>query len=107
MSELREDPITHDWVIINPERAKRPEDTSAQFALWPFLPRQRAPHARADRLFHGRRTLVRARGAEQIPRARHAARPGIAYGAGVYREKPRSSCAHLTVMQKNHTGEPP
>jgi hypothetical protein len=25
---------------------------------------------------------------------------GFAYGAGVYREKPRSSCAHLTVMQK-------
>lgn len=27
MSELRQDPITHDWVIINPDRAARPHDT--------------------------------------------------------------------------------
>jgi hypothetical protein len=36
MSELRQDPITHDWVIINPERAKRPEDTSSRHSLRPF-----------------------------------------------------------------------
>jgi UDPglucose--hexose-1-phosphate uridylyltransferase len=38
MSELRQDPITHDWVIINPERAKRPDDASAQPWLCPFCP---------------------------------------------------------------------
>ena len=38
MSELRQDPITHDWVIINPERAERPEDTSAQASVCPFCP---------------------------------------------------------------------
>jgi galactose-1-phosphate uridylyltransferase len=30
MSELRQDPITHDWVIINPDRAKRPDDKAAR-----------------------------------------------------------------------------
>ncbi|MEJ2325325.1 MAG: hypothetical protein P8Y25_00295 [Chromatiaceae bacterium] len=30
MSELRQDPITHEWVIINPERAARPHDTGPQ-----------------------------------------------------------------------------
>jgi UDPglucose--hexose-1-phosphate uridylyltransferase len=34
MSELRQDPITHDWVIVNPERAKRPHDGG----LCPFCP---------------------------------------------------------------------
>jgi UDPglucose--hexose-1-phosphate uridylyltransferase len=29
MPELRQDPVTHDWVIINPERARRPVDSSA------------------------------------------------------------------------------
>ena len=42
MSELRQDPITRDWVIINPERAKRPEDAGgAQLAApgdCPFCP---------------------------------------------------------------------
>jgi UDPglucose--hexose-1-phosphate uridylyltransferase len=38
MSELRQDPITHDWVIINPERAKRPQDASSQGSICPFCP---------------------------------------------------------------------
>lgn len=38
MSELRQDPLTRDWVIINPERAKRPEDTTTQPSLCPFCP---------------------------------------------------------------------
>ena len=38
MSELRQDPITHDWVIVNPERAKRPDDASARPSLCPFCP---------------------------------------------------------------------
>ena len=36
MSELRQDPITHDWVIINPERAKRPHDGDG--GQCPFCP---------------------------------------------------------------------
>lgn len=36
MSELRQDPITHDWVIINPERARRPGGASAAAAPCPF-----------------------------------------------------------------------
>ncbi len=38
MSELRQDPITHDWVIINPNRAKRPEDAPSTTAPCPFCP---------------------------------------------------------------------
>jgi len=38
MSELRQDPITHDWVIINTERAKRPEDNATRSSLCPFCP---------------------------------------------------------------------
>ncbi len=38
MSELRQDPITHDWVIINPDRAKRPEDKGATSPACPFCP---------------------------------------------------------------------
>ena len=38
MSQLRQDPITHDWVIINPNRAKRPEDTGIAEAVCPFCP---------------------------------------------------------------------
>jgi len=38
MSELRQDPITHDWVIINPERAKRPEDGRGAAQPCPFCP---------------------------------------------------------------------
>ena len=38
MSQLRQDPVTHDWVIINPDRAKRPEDTGAAETLCPFCP---------------------------------------------------------------------
>jgi UDPglucose--hexose-1-phosphate uridylyltransferase len=38
MSELRQDLITHDWVIINPERGKRPKDTETQASLCPFCP---------------------------------------------------------------------
>jgi len=39
MSELRQDPITHDWVIINPGRASRPHDVAgASTASCPFCP---------------------------------------------------------------------
>jgi len=40
MSELRQDPITHEWVIINPERAARPHDAGPQQAphRCPFCP---------------------------------------------------------------------
>ena len=39
MSELRQDPITHDWVIINVGRAARPHDTpGASAANCPFCP---------------------------------------------------------------------
>lgn len=40
MSELRQDPITHDWVIINPERAERPHDSDSGTvaARCPFCP---------------------------------------------------------------------
>lgn len=39
MSELRQDPITHDWVIINPGRAARPHDAGrAGEEHCPFCP---------------------------------------------------------------------
>jgi len=39
MSELRQDPITHDWVIINPGRAARPHDAGgADEMQCPFCP---------------------------------------------------------------------
>jgi UDPglucose--hexose-1-phosphate uridylyltransferase len=39
MSELRQDPITHDWVIINPGRAARPHDAPGSGAArCPFCP---------------------------------------------------------------------
>jgi len=38
MSELRQDPITHDWVIVNPERAKRPRDGEGGAQTCPFCP---------------------------------------------------------------------
>jgi UDPglucose--hexose-1-phosphate uridylyltransferase len=40
MSELRQDPITHDWVIVTPERAKRPHDTGPEHEAHrcPFCP---------------------------------------------------------------------
>jgi UDPglucose--hexose-1-phosphate uridylyltransferase len=36
MSELRQDPITHDWVIISPERAQRPKGSDAAREACPF-----------------------------------------------------------------------
>ena len=45
MSELRQDPITRDWVIINPARALRPHDDSGGgAAACPFCPGHE-PHA--------------------------------------------------------------
>jgi len=38
VSVLRQDPITRDWVIINPERAQRPKDNDAARAACPFCP---------------------------------------------------------------------
>ncbi len=39
MSELRQDPITHDWVIINPGRAARPHDAGGAVGMrCPFCP---------------------------------------------------------------------
>ena len=38
MSELRQDPITRDWVIINPARALRPHDGGGDAAPCPFCP---------------------------------------------------------------------
>ncbi len=38
MSELRQDPITRDWVIINPARALRPHDGGGGAAPCPFCP---------------------------------------------------------------------
>ena len=38
MAELRQDPITRDWVIINAERAQRPRDTGSGGARCPFCP---------------------------------------------------------------------
>jgi galactose-1-phosphate uridylyltransferase len=38
MSEQRLDPITHDWVIINPNRATRPKDEGAAQTACPFCP---------------------------------------------------------------------
>jgi UDPglucose--hexose-1-phosphate uridylyltransferase len=40
MSELRQDPITRDWVIINPERAKRPHAGATTEVKCPFCPGQ-------------------------------------------------------------------
>lgn len=40
MSELRQDPITRDWVIVNPERAKRPHASAAAAMECPFCPGQ-------------------------------------------------------------------
>jgi UDPglucose--hexose-1-phosphate uridylyltransferase len=36
MSELRQDPVTHDWVILSPERAQRPHDAPGAAAPCPF-----------------------------------------------------------------------
>jgi len=36
MSELRQDPVTHDWVIINAQRAERPVETSDSHTACPF-----------------------------------------------------------------------
>lgn len=38
MSELRQDPITRDWVIINPARALRPHDGGGGAVPCPFCP---------------------------------------------------------------------
>lgn len=38
MSELRQDPITRDWIIVNPERAERPTDRDASENDCPFCP---------------------------------------------------------------------
>ena len=38
MPILRQDPITHDWVIFNPERARRPRDIGDAVARCPFCP---------------------------------------------------------------------
>jgi len=38
MSALRQDPITRDWVIINPERAQRPKDGDVMRDTCPFCP---------------------------------------------------------------------
>jgi len=40
MPELRQDPITRDWVIINQERAQRPQDGAApqDIRTCPFCP---------------------------------------------------------------------
>jgi UDPglucose--hexose-1-phosphate uridylyltransferase len=39
MSELRQDPITRDWIIVNPARAQRPHDTGGGAAqTCPFCP---------------------------------------------------------------------
>jgi UDPglucose--hexose-1-phosphate uridylyltransferase len=38
VSELRQDPITRDWVIINPARALRPHDGGGDAASCPFCP---------------------------------------------------------------------
>jgi UDPglucose--hexose-1-phosphate uridylyltransferase len=38
MSELRQDPFTHDWIIIAKERAKRPHEFKMNHANKPFLP---------------------------------------------------------------------
>jgi UDPglucose--hexose-1-phosphate uridylyltransferase len=38
VSELRQDPITRDWVIINPARALRPHDGGGDSAACPFCP---------------------------------------------------------------------
>ena len=36
MSELRQDPVTHDWIILSPERARRPRGEAADRAPCPF-----------------------------------------------------------------------
>lgn len=38
LSELRQDPVTRDWVIVNPERARRPKDDGAAPGACPFCP---------------------------------------------------------------------
>jgi UDPglucose--hexose-1-phosphate uridylyltransferase len=38
VAELRQDPVTRDWVIINPERARRPGDEEAGGERCPFCP---------------------------------------------------------------------
>lgn len=63
MSELRQDPITRDWVIVNPERAARPHDTGAAAAgACPFCPGNEAQTPEASDSIAGPdgRWLVRA-----------------------------------------------
>ncbi|WP_296895941.1 DUF4921 family protein [Thiohalocapsa sp.] len=43
MSELRQDRLTHDWVIVSPERALRPHDTSNEAKPCPFCPGNERP----------------------------------------------------------------
>ncbi|MCZ7563455.1 MAG: hypothetical protein M5U08_06260 [Burkholderiales bacterium] len=63
MSELRQDPVTRDWVIINPERASRPHDApGAAPAGCPFCPgnESRTPDAVETLAGPDGRWLVRA-----------------------------------------------
>lgn len=61
MPELRQDPITRDWVIVNPRRAARPTDDAGPEAPCPFCPgnESMAP-AETDRLEEDGRWSVRA-----------------------------------------------
>lgn len=93
MAELRQDPVSRDWVIVNPERAQRPHDTARTAAA------QRCPFCRGNEdllptvldsiVDHAGTWLVRAvpnkfpalaEGAPDSPPPRHAAgwhwRPG-------------------------------
>jgi UDPglucose--hexose-1-phosphate uridylyltransferase len=51
VSELRQDPVTHDWVITSPERARRPRTDADPRAPCPFCPgEERSTPAALDRI---------------------------------------------------------
>jgi UDPglucose--hexose-1-phosphate uridylyltransferase len=61
MPELRQDPITRDWVIVNPERAQRPKDDGAARGACPFCPgNESLTPAAVDSLEEAGRWSVRA-----------------------------------------------
>jgi UDPglucose--hexose-1-phosphate uridylyltransferase len=62
MSELRQDPVTHDWVIVSPGRKGRPHDPGGESRACPFCPghESEAPDAVDEIRDDDGRWLVRA-----------------------------------------------
>ncbi len=112
MSEFREDPVSGDWVILAPERAKRPEEFLKAKSARVFSSKQKCPFEDLEKSGNWPPIATYPRGSERkrwriavipnkYPALTHSAGHAVALSRGMYAAKTGVG-SHEIVLARDH-----